>query len=360
MELKNKLVARSLMQALAAAGLLGALPVTATLAAHADDNLADDSRGVVDSRPEVEAWHDAIKQAPPMAEGCFHAVYPSLNWVEEACQEVKFRSTPRPPNRGPSTDSTTQPDTVGNGYDYSARTANNTRSAVGSFPTVSGVTSASTTDYTLQLNTNYGPSPTFCSAKGYTNCQTWQQFIYSSNYSGSAGTGVAGAQAFMQDWLFLTSSDYRRKHCPSGWNSYSAQYACWKNSSGVAVSAVALSSLAQVTLTGSASTTGNDTVTFTYGTTAKAVSQAGSTLYIGSTWNQSEFNVVGNGGGSGAYFNPGSALAVRVAVNDGTANAPTCLGPSNGGSTGETNNLTLGTCTTSSGTTPYIQFTESN
>jgi hypothetical protein len=28
------------------------------------------------------------------------------------------------------------------------------------------------------------------------------------------------------------------------------------------------------------------------------------------------------------------------------------------GSTGETNNLTLGSCTTSSGSTPYIEFTE--
>jgi hypothetical protein len=32
----------------------------------------------------------------------------------------------------------------------------------------------------------------------------------------------------------------------------------------------------------------------------------------------------------------------------------------NDGSTGETNNLNLGTCTTASGTNPSIQFTESN
>jgi len=32
----------------------------------------------------------------------------------------------------------------------------------------------------------------------------------------------------------------------------------------------------------------------------------------------------------------------------------------NSGSTGETNNLTLGSCTTAGGTSPSIQFTESD
>ena len=70
---------------------------------------------------------------------------------------------------------------------------------------------------------------------------------------------------------------------------------------------------------------------------------------------QSKFNVVGNSGGSEAPFNSGSSILVNLAVDDGTGNAPTCL--SGSGTTGETNHLNLGACSTSLGA---IQFTESN
>jgi len=45
-------------------------------------------------------------------------------------------------------------------------------------------------------------------------------------------------------------------------------------------------------------------------------------------------------------------------VSDGSTATPTCA--SNAGSTGESNNLTLGKCTATGGTSPSIQFTESN
>jgi len=45
-------------------------------------------------------------------------------------------------------------------------------------------------------------------------------------------------------------------------------------------------------------------------------------------------------------------------VNDGSTTAPTCLG--NAGTTFEQNNLNLGTCTATGGTTPHISFVESN
>jgi hypothetical protein len=234
-----------------------------------------------------------------------------------------------------------------------AQTSGLTQSATGSFPKVTGVTAASTGDYTLQLNTNLSQaSAATCKALGgYPSCQTWEQFIYATTYYPLAG-GSEGPSAFIQNWIFISSS----YNCPQGWDSYAQEpgvTGCYKNSSAVSVGDVALENLGNVELSGSASTGGNDTVTFTNGATAKSVSQSGATLYIGSTWNQSEFNVVGDGGGSGVSFNSGSSLTVKIQVNDGTANAPTCV---NQGETGETNNLNLGACAatapTNGGSTP--------
>jgi hypothetical protein len=79
---------------------------------------------------------------------------------------------------------------------------------------------------------------------------------------------------------------------------------------------------------------------------------------IAQVWQQSEFNIVGDAGGSRADFNKGASITVKVAVHDGSTSAPGCVADS--GTTGETNNLNLGSCTTSGGSTPSIQFTESD
>ena len=59
-----------------------------------------------------------------------------------------------------------------------------------------------------------------------------------------------------------------------------------------------------------------------------------------------------------AKFNSGSSITAKLAVTNGSTSAPSCV--ANSGSTGESNNLNLGSCSTGSGSTPYIQFTESN
>ena len=56
--------------------------------------------------------------------------------------------------------------------------------------------------------------------------------------------------------------------------------------------------------------------------------------------------MVGDGGGSALSFNAGSSLTVKIQVNDGSQNAPTCLSQ---GETGETNNLNLKACTAAGG-----------
>jgi hypothetical protein len=99
-------------------------------------------------------------------------------------------------------------------------------------------------------------------------------------------------------------------------------------------------------------------VVFNNGTTAYTVNASDSVVDISTVWKESEFNVVGNAGGSRADFNKGSSITVKVALTDGSTLAPTCL--ANAGSTGETNNLNLGSCSATGGSTPYIQFIESN
>jgi hypothetical protein len=67
---------------------------------------------------------------------------------------------------------------------------------------------------------------------------------------------------------------------------------------------------------------------------------------------------VGNAGGSRAQFNSGSSVSVKIALTDGSTAAPKCV--AGAGSTGETNNLNLGSCSAAAGTNPSVQFTESN
>ena len=82
---------------------------------------------------------------------------------------------------------------------------------------------------------------------------------------------------------------------------------------------------------------------------------------ISSKWTEAEFNVVGNAGGSRADFNRGASLTVKLAVTDGSTAAPACSAPSAyDGTTGETNNLKLGSCSAAGGATPFIEFTESD
>jgi hypothetical protein len=157
--------------------------------------------------------------------------------------------------------------------------------------------------------------------------------------------------AFMQYWLI----DYGNS-CPSGWNSYSGS--CYKNSAAVTVPKQAIGVLSQLKMSATAVSGGNDTLVFTTPTRAYSTTGKDSVTYLATAWKQAEFNIIGDGGGSKATFNAGSNITVKVAVTHGSTAAPTCA--SNAGTTGETNNLTLGSCSGVGGATPYIQFKESN
>ncbi|BFI96549.1 MAG: hypothetical protein RSP_20590 [Rhodanobacter sp.] len=341
MQSKNAFGIRCIAKIVSVAGLVGAAAMLPAVASTADIAAAAQAQA-------LKTWHETMRQMSPPTTGCFQASYPSVIWEKATCVATNYRSNPHV--------KTNSAETVGNGNDYAAVTSNLTSSATGSFPVVTGVTSetggSTANSYTLQLNTNVGSSSPACGSYGYSSCQVWEQFIYSSSYVG----GVA--QVFIQNWMFIPKG----ARCPrsGGWTSYktSSYNGCYKNSSAVNSVTVPASQLANMKLAGSVVANGNDTVTFTNGSTVYAVSEPDTTLGVSSVWNQSEFNVVGNGGGSAATFNSGSSVTVNLQVNSNSTNAPTCA--ANAGTTGETNNLNLGPCSAVGGTSPYIQFTESN
>jgi hypothetical protein len=200
------------------------------------------------------------------------------------------------------------PQTVGNGNDYAivAPGANLITQTVGSFPSVIGVTSESSVgvpafggggilganEYTLQINTNSNSTTSACSG-GNPGCTVWQQYLYAPDQLVGGQAGV-----FIQYWLLGYGAS-----CPGGYTSSSGS--CYKNSSAVEVADVPITALQNSQLTATAASGGNDTVSFVNGATAGAVTVSDSVLKIATVWNQSEFNIVGDAGGSEAVFNTG-------------------------------------------------------
>ena len=281
-----------------------------------------------------EAWRAAISHTATPSEGCFRATYPSLKWKQVVCKAAPAR--PYIPRHGAHSQ------TVGNGDDYAAVSSTLTSSAVGTFPTVSDVTKETddgeSNVYSLQLNSNF---MTTAACKGKSGCLAWQQFVYSS-----------GEQlVFMQYWLI----DYGSA-CPKNWMKFESD--CYANSSAVTAPLEAITSLDTLKVSGTAKLNGFDTVVFTAGTMAYSTTGKDSMVDLATAWQQSEFNIIGDGDGSKAAFNPGSTIRVKIVVTDGSTAAPTCA--KNSGTTGETNNLKLRACTAAGGARPYIAFNEGN
>lgn len=330
--------------------------VAAGLASAASSAIASPAVDAAEARAQA-SWREDISRVAAPAEGCFHAVYPSTQWVKEQCFPTPHRylASPRRMNTR-----TGEWETVGNGNDDVIKVSGNIKQITGTFPTVTGVKTEKgvgvasfggggilgPNEYTLQINSGYNLTTSICN--GIVNCTIWEQFVYAPDYEVQGSAAV-----FIEYWLLGYGNT-----CPnSSWDSDGAGD-CVKNSNYVSAPDLAITNLANEKLSGSATSGGNDTIVFTIGTTAHTFSAKDSVLKLATAWNEAEFNVVGNAGGSKAVFNSGSSVTVKVAANNGTTATPTCLKSS--GSTGETNNLTLKTCTATGGSTPYIQFTESN
>jgi hypothetical protein len=274
-----------------------------------------------------EAWTRTMTRTPhPKAEGCFTGTYPRIEWQEVPCTAAPDRLYPPatyPPFVWPP------PQVVGgtNG-DFSAQVTGNLSSAVGSFDQVNNVTSE--TDnlvpniYSLQLNTGDMTGSPACSGGVLATCRSFQQFVYSTTLN----------LAFMQYWLVNYGSPSRA--CPTGWTTVVPN--CVITSAGIPVPAQPLSNLANLSVTGTAVSGGNDTVTLSTGANTYAKSGNDNVIGLANTWTTAEYNVVGDGNSSQANFNAGSNIIVRTSVSNGTVNVPTVLTLS---FTEEKNNFTL-------------------
>jgi hypothetical protein len=288
-------------------------------------------------------WREAIAHVPtPKDGGCFTASYPSLAWSKIACVEA-----PDVPFI-PKSDHTEGAQTVGDGNDYAIQTKRLISTAVGSFPKVSGVKSeigeGKKNAYTLQLNSEFFNGPVCAGAAQPKQCLSWLQYVY---YASGRQKGLV----FMQYWLIHWNTT-----CPARWRTLGGD--CYTNSAAVPAPPEPISDLGQMAITGSAVDGGLDTTLFTDGANAYQTTGKDTVVDLAGAWNGAEFNVIGPGGGSEANFNPGSKMTVKIAVDDGSTRRPTCL--AHGGTTGETNNLTLGACKAKAGDTPYIAFVQSN
>jgi hypothetical protein len=319
---------RSVLGVAIAASLIGAIGFAQAAAA-----------GGIDPARQA-AWSSAIARTPTPGSGCFTASFPLTIWKQVKCSVAPQR--PYVPASGHGNAQTT-----GDGNDYSAVVSGAfMTSTVGSFPKVKGVTSEKdgnrANSYSLQVNSNFmSGSPACAAANVPANCLAWEQFVYSSTEQA----------AFMQYWLIHYTGG--SVHCPSGWASFSDD--CFKNSASVHAPNQTIDQLPFLQVSG-AIAAGIDTLVFTTKTQAYSTTGADTVVSLGTGWNASEFNIIGDGGGSEATFNAGSKVTVRVQVNNGEAAAPVCQ--ANDGTTGETNNLNLKKCKVKGGAAPYAQFAE--
>jgi hypothetical protein len=291
----------------------------------------------------VTAWSRNVMRVPLPHAGCFKASYPALVWSRIDC--VRPPNVLFPPR---SSGSAIHPDVVGNGADYSLVSLPQVMSgAIGSFPNVSGVKtvrSVGTPDfggggasalnvYSLQLNSN-----TFSTAAcaGMAHCLGWEQFVYTNQPNAYNG----GGNLIIQDWL-LSSTSQRLSGCPpnAGWQKSGGS--CVQNGpNSVFVVNVPITELRELTLSGSASSSG-DSAFLAVGSVVYGLQyiQGDGITDLSQHWTGAEFNVVGNGGGTRARFNAGSTITVRLEADTGSSSAPSCLG--NSGTTGESNNLSF-------------------
>jgi hypothetical protein len=359
--------ARGLLQIAAAMSLVGAASLSTAYAAPAADDADAKAR---------ESWREYMHQLQAPWKGCFHANYPSHQWEEVQCQAAPgYRS--KLPSRTENNEQI-----VGNGKDVVAQAPSGTHFSLvkGSFPTVTGVKTEKSAgvrafggggilganEYTLQVNTNFAHT---AACGTFTKCQAWVQYVLATNTPVSLTSNqlTGNSEVFIEYWLIDYGSSSTAK-CPSGFINGGKDQAgpgvdCVQNTAAtlVANGQIPITSLANLTLSGSAAAGGSDAATVTFDGQAFTATVADSMTDISSGWNIAEYNVVGNAGGSRADFNTGSSVTVKVNVTDGSTTAPTCLPPSSiKGTTGETNNLTAGACTTGGGSSPFIQFTESN
>jgi len=344
--------------ALCLAALCAAIPLAAPGAEVQQQPAAHPQQPTQHPRPSAEErrkYEERMRAIHPAKPGCFEAHYPDEHWVETKC--LPPPRTPNPHGSSP------RPNTVGAGTDWFATvTSGNISQATGSFDLASGIIALESpkggdtstfhpNTYTLQMNTNLF-TPAICG--GLTNC-AWVQFIFSQSQCGSSPC------IFIEYWLLNHASP-----CPSNasWNFYpggsGTTPGCYLNTPATNLPAVPLADFGSLRLNATVQN-GVDIVTVSDASGTLGSASNASIANLGSGWTGVEYIPAGDCCGTEAFFFTGttSALNVRVAVVNGTTNAPNCATNSTfNGTTAETNNLNLGGCAAVGGATPAIVFAE--
>jgi hypothetical protein len=323
--------------AVAAAGLTacGGSPASYSPAAPASNPAI---AGGTPTDAVVRAWSRSLVRVPLPSAGCFVGTYPALAWSRIACGPPMHPPRPRSGRSARAV--------VGDGNDYALSVnPRHISTAIGSFPQVTGVKRVKTIglpigdnecvcgsgNYTLQLNTNFYPLAP-CGTNH--SCQGWEQLVF-SNPTFQGGTV---SEMYIQDWRIATHK--RALTCPSSSTGWSASGKdCYYSSAAVNIPPTPISQLGKLTLSLSASRSG-DSGFFAVGTTVYGMKDIqGDFSELSTHWTAAEFNVFGDCCASRAIFNSGSTIAVSVEADDGSKAKPKCLGGE--GTTGETNSLSF-------------------
>jgi len=334
--------------------VLTALICAAALQLLATATLAQQTQSEWTALPEMhakwQAWRESMKQTPlPEKAGCFAASYPGAEWQETSCEPsplVHYSTLPADTNHA---------NNVGSGTDkFGVVPSTNPLSSVtGSFPIATDYTTVNS--YSLQVNTNLFEVPTWCAgAANPSACYGWEQFIYD--------------EATSQLLIEYTLVNWGSYNCPSPFgHPYVVQgsngwIACYVNTPITSVPGQPLANLPYMELMGEVSGTLNEAILWTgngnlYATTNNDLFGTA----LAQNWTSAEFGVFGaNSDSPEAIFNTGATFVVEEGLNNGTTALPQCYS-SSGFSTTEYNNLNLvPNCCPYGGTSPSIQFMESN
>jgi Alpha-L-arabinofuranosidase B, catalytic len=289
------------------------------------------------------AWQADIGHVRQPGRGCYHASYPALTW-----HAVKCVTAPRIPDAlglvsEPLKDA--RPETVGANTDESAQVPGLISSATGTFQDVTpGITEAGQIDdagsqvpnaFSLQLNSQRYINTNECGdSTEPANCRAAQQFIYRYNDS-------SGGLIYMEYWLVNYTTI--AIDCPPSWTFFkgtsTSAPGCYMDSPYVSVPVLTASQLADVALTGSATSVDDEVTLALASGTATSVSNTDSALDLAANWDTTEWNVFGDGNGGQANFDANTSLEPVTTLTDTSGSAaPSC---SELGLTAETNNLNL-------------------
>ena len=299
----------------------------------------------------VPEWQAKIAKVKLTTQGCYHATYPSLNYIKQSCyapdSQLKSRTRQQTNIKNRSTD--------GSGWHFRAANGARITRTIGTFPVAQNVQSVSNNQYSLQINTNGAALTRICGDKKY--CSLWQQFVYESSEKHSST---------LQMEYWIRGADVDPDNCPRGYES-GGYKTCVSTISMGPFPAIPVTELKNITMLANAEKDGQDSVVLIYQQNALALAVDDSWGYISDDWTESEFNVFGIGGSleeQFAKFNPGALFKVNVAANyQNPAQEtmwPACI---KGSLTGEGSNLIPSASCTSKARTAlndtYIEFSES-